>query len=448
MQANLLKYLDRRLPRYTSYPTAVQFGSAVDAAAYERWLTALPAAVPLSLYLHVPFCAELCLYCGCHTSVARRYAPLAAYAELLEREIGLIGARLAGQTVTHIHFGGGTPTMLQPKDLMRIMAALHARFRITSATDIAVEIDPRSLTRERIAALAEMGVNRASLGVQDFEPSVQEAIGRRQSVEQTARAADGLRAAGIFHINIDLMYGLPYQTVATVTDTAKRALALRPDRIALFGYAHVPWMKRHQELIAEETLPGGNERFAQSHAAAEVFVGFGYQRIGLDHFARAGDPLAERQREGRLRRNFQGYTADETANLVGFGPSAIGALPAGYVQNTPQMVGYREAIIAGRPATARGRAIAAEDRLRGDIIERLMCDLRVELADVCRMLGASVERFAPELSALDELAQDGLVLRKGSEITVPQEARAFVRSVCAVFDQYQPQKEPRYSRAS
>lgn len=204
MQTKWLKYLDRRLPRYTSYPTAVQFGAGIDGAACERWLTALPIDAPVSLYLHVPFCAELCLYCGCHTTVARRHAPVAAYAELLEREIDLIGARLAGHTVTHLHFGDGTPTMLRPNELMQIMAALHARFRITHATEIAIEIDPRTLTREHIAALADMGVNRASLGVQDFEPCVQEAIGRRQSFGQTARAADGdcVRPASSISISI------------------------------------------------------------------------------------------------------------------------------------------------------------------------------------------------------------------------------------------------------
>lgn len=448
MQSNLLKYLDRRLPRYTSYPTAVQFGPSVNGAAYERWLTALPPDAPVSIYLHVPFCAELCLYCGCHTTVARRYGPVAAYAELLQREIGLIGKRLAGQTVTQIHWGGGTPTMLQPKDLMRIMAALNANFTINADTEMAIEIDPRTLTPAHIAAMAEIGVGRASLGVQDFEPSVQEAIGRRQSVEQTARAIDGLREAGIANINLDLMYGLPYQTAATVANTAERALALRPDRIALFGYAHVPWMKRHQRLIPEETLPGSSERFAQSRAAADVFVGSGYQHIGLDHFAHGDDPLARRQREGRLHRNFQGYTTDETANLIGFGPSSIGSLPDGYVQNTPQMVTYRDMIMAGRPATARGRPLTPEDRLRGRIIERLMCDLHVDIADICQAHQASAEQFAAELSALDELAHDGLVERNGTEIRVPQEARAFVRAACAVFDAYGPQAEARYSRAS
>jgi len=448
MQTNLRNYLDRRLPRYTSYPTAVQFGPAVDASTYERWLADVPADAPLSLYLHVPFCAELCLYCGCHTSVARRHAPVAAYAALLQREINLVGTRLNGQTVSHVHFGGGTPTMLQPDELERIMAALHARFRITAATEIAIEIDPRWLSRAQIAALAGVGVSRASLGVQDFEPRVQRAIGRQQSVEQTARAADGLREAGIVHINLDLMYGLPHQTEATVRDTAERALTLRPDRIALFGYAHVPWMKRHQKLIPDETLPAGDERLAQNRAAGAVFVGSGYQHIGLDHFARADDPLAQRLREGRLRRNFQGYTTDEATTLIGFGPSAIGSLPGGYVQNAPQMIGYREAITTGRPATARGRALTAEDRLRRRIIERLMCDLKVDLSDVCRAHGASTERFAAELSALDELARDGLVVRNRSEITVPPQARTFVRTVCAVFDTYIVEGEARYSRAS
>jgi oxygen-independent coproporphyrinogen III oxidase len=447
MQANWGKYLDRRLPRYTSYPTAVQFGAAVDAAAYESWLAALPAEAPVSLYLHVPFCAELCLYCACHTTVARRDAPVAAYARLLEREIALIGARLAGQDVTHIHFGGGTPTMLQPKALQRIMTTLHAQFQVTPVTEIAIEIDPRTLSREHVAALADIGVGRASLGVQDFAPRVQEAIGRRQSLEQTARVADRLRDAGIVHINLDLMYGLPQQTVASVIDTAEQALSLRPDRIALFGYAHVPWMKRHQSLIPEDTLPGSSERFAQSKAAAEVFVGAGFQQVGLDHFARADDPLAERQRAGRLHRNFQGYTTDETTNLIGFGPSAIGSLPGGYVQNAPQMIAYREAIIAGRPATARGCALTAEDRLRGRIIERLMCDLRIDLDAACGAHGQSAERFSAEFSALDALALDGLVVRNGSKIRIPPEARAFVRSVCAVFDQYAPQQDARYSRA-
>jgi len=277
---------------------------------------------------------------------------------------------------------------------------------------------------------------------------VQRAVRRVQSFEETARAADSLREAGIGSVNLDLMYGLPYQTVATVTATARRALALEADRIALFGYAHVPWMKRHQRLIPEQALPGSGERFAQSRAAAEVLIGAGYQPIGLDHFARSGDLLARRQREGRLRRNFQGYTTDEAQTLIGFGTSAIGALPDGYVQNAPGTVAYRDAIAAGRPATVRGCALTEEDRLRRDIIERLMCDLRADVAEICAAHDRSADDFAAELSALDDLADDGLVQRAGSKISVPERARPFIRTVCAVFDAYLSGGETRFSRAS
>jgi oxygen-independent coproporphyrinogen-3 oxidase len=448
MRSNMLKYLDRRVPRYTSYPTAVQFGPGVDARLYEGWLAASPADAPVSLYIHVPFCAELCLYCGCHTSVARRYGPVAAYLELLEKEIALVAGVLGSRTVSHIHWGGGTPTILQPHDFMRVMTALRAKFVIPPPADIAVEIDPRSLTREHVAALAAAGVTRASLGVQDFEERVQLAVRRMQSFEQTEAAVRWLRDFGIANINLDLMYGLPYQTVTTIAATARRALALDPDRIALFGYAHVPWMKRHQRLIPEAALPDSTKRFAQSCAAAEIFSATGYQRIGLDHFARDSDPLARCQREGRLHRNFQGYTADEASIQIGFGPSAIGSLPAGYVQNAPGMIAYRNAILGGRLAAARGRAVTNEDSLRGQIIERLMCDLRVDVARLCIMHDASADHFAAEFFRLDELAQDGIVERSSGTIIVPEHARPFVRTVCAVFDAYLLDDDTRFSRAS
>ena len=448
MQAKLLEYLDRRIPRYTSYPTAVQFGPGVDAQVYERWLKALPNAASVSVYLHVPFCAELCLYCGCHTTVARRYEPIAAYVELLVREISLVGSFLTQPTVTKIHWGGGTPTILWPPDLLLVTEAVRTNFTVTPATETAIEIDPRSLTREHISALAKMGVTRASLGVQDFEPRVQQTIRRTQSFEQTARAADGLRDAGITGINLDLMYGLPHQTVATIANTSHQALALEPDRMALFGYAHVPWMKRHQKLIPEDALPGSSERFEQSRTAADIFADAGYRRIGLDHFATGADQLAKHQREGKLRRNFQGYTTDDSPNLIGFGPSAIGSLPDGYVQNTPSMAAYREAIIAGHPATARGFALTPEDRLRGAIIERLMCDLRVDIAELCVAHDADADQFAAELGKIDQLANDGIVERSGSKIKVREHARALVRAVCSVFDAHASDDNARYSRAS
>jgi len=448
MQSNLLKYLDRRIPRYTSYPTAVQFGPDVDARSYERWLAALSPDEPVSIYIHVPFCAELCLYCGCHTTVARRYAPIAAYVDLLERELALIGHIAGRHKASQVHWGGGTPTILVPQDFTRVMAALQANFTITPQAELAIEIDPRTLTREHVAALSAAGITRASLGVQDFEDRVQQAVRRVQSFEQTARVADWLREAGIGRINLDLMYGLPYQTVSTVATTVQRALALDADRIALFGYAHVPWMKPHQQLIPEQALPGSSERFAQSRAAAEVLIGAGYQPIGLDHFAKSGDLLARRQREGRLHRNFQGYTADESPVLLGFGTSAIGALPDGYVQNAASTTAYRDAINGGRLATVRGCALTKEDRLRRDIIERLMCDLHADLAEICAAHERSADDFAAEFSRLDELALDGLVQRSGGKISVPESKRPFIRTVCAVFDAHLSNNETRHSQAS
>ncbi len=448
MQANLLKYLERRLPRYTSYPTAVQFDTKVDAQAYARWLAAVPAHAPVSIYLHVPFCAAMCLYCGCHTTVARRYTPIAAYADLIEREIALIGERLAKPAVTQIHWGGGTPTMLRPQDFIRLTEALRTNFTITPATETAIEIDPRSLAPDYIGTMAEMGVTRASLGVQDFDERVQQTVRRVQSFEETGRAIDGLRNAGIANINIDLMYGLPHQSVTTIATTAARALALDPDRVALFGYAHVPWMKHHQRLIPEDALPGTEGRFAQNAAATEALVGAGYRRIGLDHFAKEGDPLVRRQCEGRLHRNFQGYTSDETPYLLGLGVSAIGSLAEGYVQNASDTVRYREAILAGRPATVRGRALTDEDRLRGAIIERLMCDLQADIAEICREHGAAADHLAAEFVKLDNLVNDGIVERRGSMIKMPEHARTLVRSVCAVFDAYLTGEETRFSRAS
>ncbi len=448
MALSLLKHLDRRIPRYTSYPTAAQFGAEIDAGSYQRWLAALPATAPVSVYVHVPFCAELCLYCGCHTTVARRYAPIEAYIELLTREIALVGSILGGRPATHLHWGGGTPTILAPDDFRKVMTALRAYFAFDSAAELAIEIDPRALTREYADVLAEAGITRASLGVQDFNSRVQTAVNRVQSFEQTARVADWLRAAGIGSINLDLMYGLPYQSAASVEATMRRALALDADRIVLFGYAHVPWMKRHQRLIPERALPDSSQRFSQNQAAAEVLIAAGYKPIGLDHFAKSGDLLAQRQREGRLRRNFQGYTTDESPTLIGFGASAIGTLPDGYVQNAPNTVAYRAAVVAVRLATARGYALTEEDRLRRDIIERLMCDLHVDLAEQCAAHNSGADRFAAELSALDALANDGLVERVGYKISIPERARPFVRTVCALFDAHISDDDTRFSRAS
>ena len=441
MDPELLARYDRPVPRYTSYPTAPHFHVGVGADDYQRWLAELPRDARLSLYLHVPFCQELCWYCGCHTTVARRYQPIAEYRDLLLRELDLVGATLGGRRpVGQIHFGGGTPTMLAPRDLRTLGERVHRRFEVRADAEVAVEIDPRRLERATIEALAAIGVNRASLGVQDVNPEVQRAINRWQPFAVVERAVDGLRAAGIRGVNLDLMYGLPHQTEACVLRTVEAALRLTPERVALFGYAHVPWMKRHQRLIDEAALPAAHERSAQLELAAARLSDAGYVAIGLDHFARPDDGLAIALREGRLHRNFQGYTTDAAPALIGLGVSAIGSLPQGYVQNAAALPDYREALRAGRLATVRGIELSDDDRLRRSIIERLMCDLAVDL-------DGAAGRFASELEALAPLAADGLVEIEGQAIRVPPAGRALVRAVCAVFDGYLERGVARHSRA-
>jgi oxygen-independent coproporphyrinogen-3 oxidase len=436
MKSSILAKYDRPVPRYTSYPTAPHFGGGIGPDDYESWLTALPGNVPLSLYFHIPFCDSLCWFCGCHTKIVRRYEPVAKYLAVLRREVDLVAGILGKARVSHLHFGGGSPTILQPDDLAEFSEALRHSFQFTADCDFAVEIDPRDADRDLIAAWARAGATRASLGVQDVNPEVQQAINRIQPFDQTKRVADWLREEGILRINMDLMYGLPHQTVERVLTTVDRVVGLAPDRIALFGYAHVPWMKRHQRLIPEAALPDNAERLRQSEAAAARLEGAGYLRIGLDHFARPGDSLATALAEGRLHRNFQGYTSDEAKTLIGFGPSAIGALPQGYVQNEVPMRDYAKAVEGGRLPIARGVEITAEDELRRSVIERLMCDLRVDLGEVCHKLGFHRRHLARELKALAPLQADGIVAVEGTRVYVVPDARPLLRAVCAVFDRY------------
>jgi len=439
---------DQRIPRYTSYPTAPQFAAEIGADTYAGWLEALPADVPLSVYLHVPFCAELCLYCGCHTTVARHYEPIASYVDLIDRELAVVVGHLGSRRqLAHLHWGGGTPTALRPQDLVGLTERLVSRFDVIGTAEIAVEIDPRRVSLEHVHALAAMGTTRVSLGIQDFDPKVQQAVRRIQSFDQTARVVTWLRDAGITALNFDLMYGLPYQNPDSMARSARLAVSLDPERIALFGYAHVPWMKRHQALLPADALPDARGRLEQMRAAAEIIVASGYVAVGLDHFAKPGDPLARRRATGELRRNFQGYTTDAASALIGLGTSAIGMLPEGYVQNAALTVAYREAITAGRLATVRGVRLSDDDRLRRAIIERLMCDLAVDLDRVAAEHGASPERFRVELERIDMLSKHGLVWREQGRIVVPEAARPFLRSICAVFDRYLERAPARYSRA-
>ena len=436
MTPDLLHKYVRPVPRYTSYPTAPHFGPAVDAATYRRWLAGLDPAQPLSLYVHIPFCNTLCWFCGCHTRVVNRYEPVARYLAWLRREIDGVAAVTGPAPVTHIHFGGGSPTIAAPGDFRDLMAHLRDRFRIRDDAEIAVEIDPRGMTPDKVEALAAAGVTRASLGVQDFDPAVQRAINRVQPFALTAGVVDMLRSRGIDRINLDLMYGLPLQTEAGVAGSADKALALEPARVALFGYAHVPWMKRHQRLIAEQDLPGAWQRWRQFRAAAGRLQDAGYVAIGLDHFAHPEDSMARALAAGRLSRNFQGYTTDSATALIGFGASAIGSLPQGYVQNDPDVPAYGAAMEEGRLATVRGHALTRDDRLRRDLIERLMCDGAADVTAVCERHGADPGTFEGAVAALAPVQEDGLVEIDGSRIAVTPLGRPLVRVVCAAFDRY------------
>ena len=440
--ASLLALAERNVPRYTSYPTAPHFSDAVGPQAYASWLEELPATMPLSLYLHVPLCSELCLYCGCTTKAVRRQAPIEAYAQRLKAEIRLLADRIGGRKVVTLHWGGGTPSILGAAELVDVFAALTAAFDVAPDAEHAIELDPRRLPPEIVATLAELGVTRASLGVQDFSLHVQEAIGRIQPFEQVESAIEALRSAGIANINMDLMYGLPRQTIADVIRTAELAATLSPTRLAVFGYAHVPWFKSHQRLIDESCLPGVAERIEQMRAAAETLERRGYVRVGIDHFASADDDLLRAAQSGRLHRNFQGYTTDQAQALIGLGASAIGRLPQGYAQNAPDIGSYMRAIDARQFAVKKGVAFSPEDRVRARIIERLMCDFTVDLDDC-----DATDDFSGELSEVDQLRSAGIVVRDGRQIFVTREGRPLVRLVAAAFDSYLPKNQNRHSAA-
>ncbi len=431
------RYGQERLPRYTSYPTAPHFSKSVGPDAYAEWLGSIQPGVSASIYLHVPFCRSMCWYCGCHTSITGRDEPVAAYISTLHREIELISERIGRRLpVDHIHFGGGTPTIMAPKQFVGLVDAMRNSFLVSPGAEIAVEIDPRTLAAEMVTALVHSGVNRASLGVQSFDPVVQRAINRIQSFEETAAVTNDLRRGGVAGVNFDLIYGLPYQTVESCLDTVEKCVELRPDRLAVFGYAHVPTFKKHQRKIADRTLPDGSERHRQSISIAEALTKAGYLQIGLDHFALPGDPMAFAMTHGGLRRNFQGYTTDASKLLLGFGASAIGRLEHGYVQNEVGIRTYLDRIDDGKLATAKGLALSGDDRLRAEIIERIMCDFGVDLGVICARHGASADAMLDTANRLDDLVADGIVELDGASLRVPERSRFLVRTVAAAFDAY------------
>lgn len=441
-------YGQDRLPRYTSYPTAPHFSTAIREADYRQWLKSLPARQPASIYMHVPFCRSMCWYCGCHTSITKKDNPIAIYTSGLRTEAHMVAETIGHRVpISHIHFGGGTPTIMAPETFADLVGALRYSYFVLPDAEIAVEIDPRTLTEPMAEALGYSGVNRASLGVQSFDPAVQQAINRLQSFEQTAQCVQRLRCSGIDKLNFDLIYGLPLQTVNSCLDTVAKCLELRPDRFSVFGYAHIPSFKKHQRKIHENTLPDSIERHLQSETIAQALVDAGYTRIGFDHFALPDDNLAGAKREGRLRRNFQGYTDDAAKTLIGLGASSIGRMPQGFVQNVAATKDYLAHIAEGRFATTKGYALTEDDCFRADIIERVMCDMAVDLSKIARSHGRSPETAIVDRSRLASLIADGIVTMYEDQISISNEAAFLIRSVAAAFDAHLARSAATHSRA-
>lgn len=438
MQTSILKkYYDARLPWYTIYPTVPDFSAAVGARDCEEWLRRLPSYDAVSLYIHVPFCRSICWYCGFPRSSTGRDAPILNYLAVLRKEIRLVAAQAPDALpVSDVHFGGGTPTLIAPAEFLALMELLRRRFTFSRPAAAAIEIDPRTFTDEMAETLGAAGVNRASLGVQSFDPVVQKAINRIQSEAETGSAIDNLRRNGIDRINFDLIYGLPHQTVQSCVRTAETAVAMRPDRLAVFGYAHVPSFKKNQRLIEEAALPDTVARAEQAAAMASTLLAAGYRQIGLDHFALPDDELALAQRTGRLRRNSLGYSADTCQTVIGLGASALGRLGDGYVQNDAATGSYTRRIRASRLAASKGYALCNEDRVRAAIIERLMCDLEADVPAICAAFGFDPVPLLDSAERLPMLAEDGVVDIKSGVIRVRQEHRFLLRAVAAAFDAY------------
>ncbi len=445
--SKILTY-NTQVPRYTSYPSAPHFAPMTDID-YMAWLRMLTPVQPVSIYVHIPFCTEMCWYCGCHTTATRKYAPVEDYVTLLLREMKQVASHIPQRLpVAHVHFGGGSPTMLQPDDFRRIMNEIRDMFDVLPDAEIAIEGDPRGMTHDKCEAYAQSGVNRISLGVQDFAPHVQKAINRLQPYDVVAAAVDRLRGFDIQRINLDLMYGLPLQTLDDAADTAAKAMSLAPQRIALFGYAHVPWMKKHMRLIHDTDLPDASARLRQFSRAEDILSAAGMQAVGLDHFCTAGDSMLAAARERRLVRNFQGYTTDTSPVLLGFGLSSIGRMPQGFVQNHAHITEYSTSVLSGALPTARGYALSADDRLRGDIISDLMCYLDVDIATVAARHGADAQLFEGAVASLQDMQADGLTEVQGMRIRVPMPARQMVRVVASRFDAHFKQTLRRHVQAA
>ncbi len=430
---------DARVPRYTSYPTAPHFGGGVGSGTFTKWIEAIPAHSSISLYLHIPFCRRLCWFCACRTQGSASDDPVIAYAKMLQSEIALLARHLpSGVTLSRLHWGGGTPTMLAPGLIRDVAGAILDVVPLARGAEFSVEIDPNEIDEARLDALIAAGMNRASIGVQDFDAQIQKAIGREQGFELTRDVVAMIRARGVSSLNADILFGLPHQTRAKIADSVGKLLSFSPDRVALYGYAHVPWMSKRQQMIPSDAMPTPQERLGLYEMAQALFLTHGYQEIGIDHFAKPTDALAVAARTGHLRRNFQGYTDDVAQTLVGLGASSISRFPQGYAQNASGTSAHTKAIRGGQFSTHRGHVFSGEDHLRARIIEALMCDFTVEQAELAGF-GIAPDKVAALLAKV-AAAFDGMVVLDDAALTILPKGRPLARMIARGFDAYDQSK--------
>jgi oxygen-independent coproporphyrinogen-3 oxidase len=451
----LLRRFDVPGPRYTSYPTADRFVEAFShidfaQALAQRRAGALAGAQPLSLYVHLPFCESLCYFCACNKIITRQHGRAAVYLGQLERELALLLEQLGpGQAVSQLHLGGGTPTFFSDAELSELMQLLRRNFELLGGAECSIEVDPRTVDRERLAHLAALGFNRISLGVQDFDPAVQKAVHRIQPQELVFGLVAAARAIGFDSIGVDLIYGLPRQTSASFARTLSSIAELRPDRIALFGYAHLPERFKPQRRIVDADLPSGQHKVTMLEQAIEAFMGAGYIHVGMDHFALNDDALAVAKREGRLHRDFQGYSTQPEGDLIGLGVSAISRVGASYSQNAKTLEDYADRLEQGRLPVVRGLALSLDDLARRTVIMGLMCQGQVlfEPVELACLIDFQ-ERFRAELRALEEYADLGLVSLDGQGIKVTEAGWYLVRAIAMLFDRHlqADRQRSRYSR--
>jgi oxygen-independent coproporphyrinogen-3 oxidase len=424
-------------PRYTSYPPAVYFKSAFTSEFILDHLRANnDSKRDISLYFHLPFCRTLCWYCGCNTIITKNQSQSAKYLGYLAKEVALVaGAVKSDRRVTQIHLGGGTPTFLLPDEIRRIGELVRSHFNVACDVESGVEVDPRTITPEHIAALREAGHNRISVGVQDFNATVQKAINRVQPFEQVREVIRRARDAGFESVSVDLIYGLPLQTVESFRETLRLVLELDPDRLALFSYAHVPWIKPAQRIFQPEMLPDAETKFGILKLSVETLTENGYAYIGMDHFAKRGDELEIAQKNGRLQRNFQGYSTRAGADIYGFGVSSISQTPQLYWQSEKDLARYYERLDAGELPVSNGHAVSADERIRRETILRLMCDMRLDFGALSAALGLDFESYFPgELAKVRAMEPDGLIRMHSAGFEVTDAGRLLIRNIAMCFD--------------